>query len=353
LKRLLESGQDVNLRTNTRETLVSLAILHARPVALTLLLSRRPQDVTEKDLFCCRMIEAATTEDPLIASILANLVAELSFPTVLRREISRPLTYSDAALGPAFVGETIESALSAAVRSQNVRLLRFYHDLCPTVDLDQFHRPDHNTNEEGSYLLNFAAYRHDHATVKTLLRLGALINPKHTWEETALEAGCKLSGRGGRRVVDLLIRVGNFAESGSPDADKLGDLGANSALCRAAYAGCTDTVARLLSAGARVEDPRVAHNCVACAMAAGNDDVVQMLWKAGASLTGLSSLGRPIITDILDIRSQGCGVQDWPRSAWFAFVIRSNGIDCRSESGETAVRTGNTDVPCFSAAGRV
>jgi uncharacterized protein len=52
LKRLLESGQDVNVQTSTGETLVSLAIMFARPVALTLLLSRRPRDVTEKDLFC-------------------------------------------------------------------------------------------------------------------------------------------------------------------------------------------------------------------------------------------------------------------------------------------------------------
>jgi hypothetical protein len=174
-----------------------------------------------------------------------------------------------------------------------------------------------------------------------------LINPKHVRHETALETGCKLVGREGRRVIDLLIRVGCLAGGGSTDADEFGDLGANSALCEAAYAGCAETVARLLSAGAKVEDPRVVHNCVACAMAAGNDDIVQMLWKAGASPTGLSSLGYPIIADILDLRSRGRGVQDWPKSAWFAHVVRSNGIDRRSDSGKAAVRAGISDVPCL------
>jgi hypothetical protein len=181
-----------------------------------------------------------------------------------------------------------------------------------------------------------------------------LINPKHARQETALETGCKVVGREGRRVIDLLIRVGCLAENTSTDADEFGDVGANSALCRAAYAGCTEIVARLLSAGVGVEDPRVVHSCVACAMVEGNDDVVQMLWKAGASPTGLSSLGYPIIADILDLRSRGRGVQDWPKSAWFAHIVRSNGIDRRIDRGKAAVRTGINDVPCLiSAAGRL
>jgi ankyrin repeat protein len=300
------------------------------------------------------LIDVARKKDILIPSILANVGADLEIPTVLHQEFVCPWTYRGAARDPAFLGVTIESALSAAVRSQNVRLLRFYHDLCPAVDLDQVHRSDCNTHDDGRYLLNFAAYRHDYATVKTLLRLGALINPKHAREETALETGCTYVGRGGRRVIDLLIRVGYFAESGPTDADQFGDLGANFALCRAAYAGCAEIVARLLSAGARAEDPRVVHNCVACAMAAVNDDIVQILWKAGASPTGVSSLGRPIITDALDIRSRGRGVQDWPRSAWLTHIVRSNGIDRRTDSGKTLVRTGINDVPCLiSAAGRL
>jgi hypothetical protein len=300
------------------------------------------------------LIDVARKKDILIPSILANVGADLEIPTVLHQEFVCPWTYRGAARDPAFLGVTIESALSAAVRSQNVRLLRFYHDLCPAVDLDQVHRSGRNTHDDGRYLLNFAAYRRDYATVKTLLRLGALNYPKHAREETALETGCTFVGRGGRRVIDLLIRVGCLTECTSTDADKFWVLGVNSALRRAAYAGCAEIVARLLSAGARVEDPRVAHNCVACATVAGNDDIVQILWKAGASPTGVSSLGRPIITDIFDIRSRGRGVQDWPRSAWFTHIVRSNGIDRRTDRGKAVVRTGINDVPCLnSAAGRL
>jgi hypothetical protein len=125
LRRLLESGQDVNVRTNTRETLASLAIRFARPVALTLLLSRRPQDVTEKFWLSRRLIDVARKKDILIPSILANFGADLEIPTVLRQEFVCPWTYRGAARDPDFLDVTIESALSAAVRSQNVRLLRF------------------------------------------------------------------------------------------------------------------------------------------------------------------------------------------------------------------------------------